>query len=248
MKRSVSLALTFPIALALAACSDNADGTEDVSLEGDAIAAIDAPEGSSWLEVASDTEEGGTVLGNPDAPLKLVEYASHTCGACAYFAETGSPSLKQDYVSTGVVSYEVRPLFMNPLDVTIGTLVKCGAPESYHALADQAWGELQQFTQNLQTNGAAYEAAMNAPPEQRFTGLAEAAGLFDFFAARGVSASQARTCLNDTDAITQMAELSSRVTTEAGVSGTPTFFLNGRRLDGNQWPDLEPILQRAGAR
>jgi protein-disulfide isomerase len=46
------------------------------------------------------------MIGNPDAPLKLVEYASHTCGACATFAATGKPAIKDKYVSTGVVSFE----------------------------------------------------------------------------------------------------------------------------------------------
>ena len=248
MHRSFALALTATLALSLAACSDTAEETATGNLEGEPIAAIDAPDGTSWLEVANANDEGGVVLGNPDAPLKLVEYASHTCGACALFAETGSPALKENYVSKGIVSYELRPLYMNPLDVTIGTLARCGAPQTVHALADQGWGNLQQFTETLSANGAAYEAAMNAPADQRFVQLAQAAGLIEFFAARGISADQARTCLSDGDAITAMAERASRVSTEAKVTGTPTFFLNGQRLEANQWPGIEPILQRAGAR
>ena len=248
MKRN-SFALVAPIALTLSACGDTADDSADTApLEGDPIAAIDAPDGTSWLEVANENDQGGVVLGNPDAPLKLIEYASHTCGGCALFAETGSPALKRDYVETGIVSYEMRPLLRDPLDVTISAMVRCGSPEGFHALADQAWGNLQQFGAALQSNGAAYEAAMNAPPENRFVQLAQAAGLIDFFAARGISADQARTCLSDGEAITEMAELSSRVASENEVNSTPTFFLNGRRLDAVQWPELEPVLQRAGAR
>ncbi|HSM52764.1 MAG TPA: DsbA family protein, partial [Erythrobacter sp.] len=41
---------------------------------------------------------------------------------------------------------------------------------------------------------------------------------------------------------------SQQQATELGVSATPTFFLNGRKLDVNQWEALEPILQNAGAR
>ena len=248
MKSSLRFALAAPLALALAGCGDNAEESASTDLEGEAIAAIAAPDGSTWLETASTTEEGGFVLGNPDAPLKLVEYASHTCGACAYFAENGSIPLQENYVETGVVSYEIRPLLRDPLDVTISTLTRCGSPESFHALADQAWASLSEFGQALQTNGAAYEAAMSAPPETRFVQLAQAAGLIEFFAARGISADQARTCLADGDAITAMAQKSSEVASEAGVTGTPTFFLNGQRLDVNQWQGLEPILQRAGAR
>ena len=248
MNRRLSFLIAAPIALALASCGDGAEEAAEASLEGEAIADIAAPEGQSWLETASATEDGGFVIGNPEAPLKLVEYASHTCGACAYFAENGSAPLQENYVQSGVVSYEIRPLLRDPLDVTISTLARCGSPEGFHALADQAWASLPDFSNALQTNGAAYEAAMSAPPEQRFVQLAQAAGLIDFFAARGISADQSLTCLADADAINAMAEKSSEVATADNVTGTPTFFLNGQRLDVNQWQALEPILQRAGAR
>ena len=248
MNRRLSFLIAAPIALTLASCGDGAEEAAEASLEGEAIADIAAPEGQSWLETASATEDGGFVIGNPEAPLKLVEYASHTCGACAYFAENGSVPLQENYVQSGVVSYEIRPLLRDPLDVTISTLARCGSPEGFHALADQAWASLPDFGNALQANGAAYEAAMSAPPEQRFVQLAQAAGLIDFFAARGISADQSLTCLADADAINAMAEKSSEVATADNVTGTPTFFLNGQRLDVNQWQALEPILQRAGAR
>ena len=247
MTRSLRLAMFAPLTLAIAACSGGAEEAE-TSLEGEAIAAIPAPEGTSWTETASTTEEGGFIIGNPDAPLKLVEYASHTCGACAMFAENGSRPLKEKYVSSGVVSYEIRPLLRDPLDVTISALARCGSPASFHALSDQAWAGLAGFYETLQTSGGAAEAAMEAPVDQRFVQLAEAAGLIDFFAQRGLAADQARTCLADGDNITAFAEKSSEIATEAKVTGTPTFFLNGQRLDANQWPGVEPILQRAGAR
>lgn len=247
MKTSLRFALAAPLALALAACGGDTGEAEVGALEGEPIAAIPAPEGSSWLETASKTAEGGFVIGNPDAPIKLVEFASHTCGACAYFAETGSAPLQQDYVSTGVVSYEIRPLLRDPLDVTISALAQCGAPESFHALSDQAWAALPSFGEALQASGA-YESAMAAPPEQRFLLLAQGAGLIDFFASRGLSADQARTCLADTAKIEEMANTSRAAADAAKVTGTPTFFLNGNRIEENQWAALEPILQRAGAR
>ncbi|EDL48525.1 thioredoxin domain-containing protein [Erythrobacter sp. SD-21] len=248
MNRSIRFALAAPIALALAACNGGAEEGTAGDLEGEQIAEIAAPDGSSWLETASGTEEGGFVIGNPDAPLKLVEYASHTCGACAMFAETGSAPLQEEYVASGRVSYEIRPLLRDPLDVTISTLARCGSPASFHALADQAWASLPEFGDALQSNAGAYEAAMNAPENERFVRIAEAAGLVDFFAARGISADQARTCLADGQAITAMAQKSSEQASADGVTGTPTFFLNGQRVEANQWTALEPILQRAGAR
>lgn len=248
MTRSLRFALAAPLALALAACGGGTEEAGETSLEGEAIAAIPAPDGQSWLEVASKTEQGGFVIGNPDAPLKLVEYASHTCGHCATFSETGSAPLQENYVDTGRVSYEIRPMLRDPIDVTIDAIIQCGTPESFHALSDQAWANLEEFYETLQANESVYQSAVSGPPEGRFVGIAQAAGMIDFFAARGISADQARTCLADVDTIQAIAKKSSEMASEDSVTGTPTFFLNGQRIDGNVWAVVEPTLQRAGAR
>lgn len=241
---SLSLALAAPLALALAACGGDAAGVE----EGDALAAIPAPDGTSWTETVTVSEEGGYILGNPDAPLKLIEYASHTCGACALFSATGKPALKDDYIATGVVSFEQRNLVRDPIDLAIATLVRCGPDENMQPLSDQAWAVYTDFFDNVQQNAALYEAAGELPVEQRFVQIAQAAGLIDFFAARGVSADSQRACLSDTGSIEAIANASSQQAGELGIQATPTFLLNGRIVDANQWGELEPILQRAGAR
>lgn len=237
------LALIAPLALALVACGDEVPGEE----EGDAIAAIPAPGGTNWGETVTVSADDGYILGNPDAPLKLVEYASHTCGACANFSATGKPALKE-YVATGVVSFEQRNLVRDPIDVAIATLVRCGAKENMQVLSDQAWGNLEAIFANVNANGAAYEAAGELPVEQRFVQIAEAAGLIEFFAARGLAADQQRACLADTATIEGIINNSQTQAEELGIQATPTFLLNGSKLDVNQWGDIEPVLQRAGAR
>lgn len=240
----LSLALVGPLALALAACG----GESGDIAESDAIAAIPAPEGTNWSETVTVSDQGGYILGNPDAPLKLVEYASHTCGACAIFSATGKPALKDEYIASGVVSFEQRNLVRDPIDLTIATLVRCGPDENMQPLSDQAWAVYNQFFDNVQANAALYQAAGDLPTDQRFIQIAQAAGLIDFFAARGISADQQAACLSDTATIETIANNSSQQAAELGIQATPTFLLNDRKVDANQWGDLEPILQRAGAR
>ena len=79
-------------------------------------------------------------------------------------------------------------------------------------------------------------------------GVANAAGLYEFFAQRGVSRDQARTCLANTDTATKIATNSDTQSSELNVAGTPTFFLNGKTVEGTRWADIEPALQNAGAR
>ncbi|MBV7266630.1 thioredoxin domain-containing protein [Erythrobacter ani] len=243
IRSALSLGLIAPFMLA--ACNSAAEdgGTE----AGEAIAAIPAPEGASWTETVTVSPEDGYVLGNPDAPIKLLEFASHTCGACANFSQNGKAPLKE-YVETGVVSFEQRNLVRDPIDLTIATLVRCGQKENMQVLSDQAWGSLNDIFGSVQQNAAQYEASGELPIEQRFVAIAEAAGLIEFFSARGLSADQARACLSDTATIETIANNSAEQANELNVSGTPTFFLNGNRIEGITWNDIEPALQRAGAR
>lgn len=240
-----TLALTAPLALALTACNG---GEEDGVVEGEPIEAVPAPDGGSWLDTVTVSEDGqGFILGNPDAPLKLTEYASHTCGACANFAQTGKEPLKE-YVKTGVVSFEQREVFLNTFDIVVASIVQCGKPSQVQALSDEMWQNFQSVMANVQADQQALQAASNLPPEQRFAALGEVTGLIDFYAARGISADQSRTCLNDFAKIEKLTKDVSAKTKAEDVTATPTFKLNGRKVDAVSWGQLEPILQNAGAR
>ncbi len=246
LRRSALLAVTAPLALALAACGEEAK--EEGLPQSEPIAAIAAPAGTSWTETIRRTDDGGYVMGNPDAPLKLIEYASLSCSHCAHFSEESEPTLKEKYISSGVVSYEIRMAILNPLDVALTAVAECNGPEAFFPLAEQTWANQNLFFDAVQANKEGYAAAMGKDGAERFPALAKVAGITEFFAARGISTDQANQCLSDMDKLTatlnQIEELSKR----DEIRGTPTFFLNGRRLDVTAWEAVEPILQNAGAR
>ena len=244
--RSASLA--FAATIALAACNSKDDAASGEIAEGKPVAAVPAPAGQSWSDVASFTPEGGVVEGNPNAPIKLVEYASHTCSHCAEFSEKGSEAIRSKYVATGKVSYELRNQIHDPIDLTFAVLARCAGPEAFHAFAEQGWTNLAPMFETFNANKAGLDAAMQQQGAARFDGIAQAAGLYDFFAQRGVSRDQAKTCLAKTDTATQIAANSDTQSNELNVTGTPTFFINGNNVGTQTWETLEPMLQRAGAR
>ena len=246
MTKTLRFALAAPLALALAACGAGAEETG--AIEGEAIAAIPAPEGTEWRSTATMTEDGGTLVGNPDAPLKLIEYGSLTCPTCARFSmEGGEPLL--EYVDSGVVSFELRQFAIHgPLDLLLQRMTQCGPDEAVIPLSDQVWANYESIMEPIQTDQAAFEAAMQRPMEERFVVAAEQMGYLDFFASRGISEDQGRACLADVASLEQMADYTQRYSSEFNITGTPTFKLNGRDVDANTWAALEPILQRAGAR
>lgn len=249
MTRFRLAAIAAPLSLALAACGSG-DDTADGLPTGEPIAHIAAPAGESWVETAAVTPEGGVAIGNPNAPLKLVEYASHTCGGCAAFSQDAAHAL-DEYVATGVISYEIRNLVRDPIDLTIALLARCGGPGTFHPLANQAWSEFNTVMGTVQANNAALQQALQVPDAQRLQAVGQVSGLLDFFAARGISRDQAMQCLADTAQAQQIVQNSNTQSEELRVNSTPTFFLNGRLVNlsgGTVWPQVEAALQAAGAR
>lgn len=240
-------AIALPLALGLAACGSSDD--EAGALEGDAIAEVPAPDGQAWSETAEFTDRGGFLVGNPDAPIKLVEYGSLTCPACAGFSQTASEPLMNDYVDTGRVSFEFRSFAIHgPIDLALTRLIDCGEPTQAVPLADQVWANLPTLLEPVQQRAGQLEQTLSLPEDERFVAFAETAGLLDFFASRGISRDQARSCLADTERLSELAEYSQSYGTQDQVSSTPTFFINGNKMDETGWSAIEATLQRAGAR
>ena len=245
LRKAFFATIATPALLALAACGNTT--TDGEVAEGEPIAAIAAPDGQEWTDSVMVSDLDGYVLGNPDAPIKLVEYGSLTCGACANFSTT-SAALKDQYIKSGVVSFELRNQVHNGIDLLLARLVRCGQPESFHPLAADVWANLGSILQTAQANPQAMEAAMSLPENQRFVAAAEAGGLLDYFATRGISRDQARSCLADSESVQAIADRSTKQSKELNVTSTPTFFINGNNVGTHNWASLEPLLQQAGAR
>ena len=84
LKKTALAFAALPLALSLAACGDQA--TEGGVAKGEAIEEIAPPAGQQWADMVSKTEDGGYLMGNPEAPIKLVEYGALSCSHCAEFA------------------------------------------------------------------------------------------------------------------------------------------------------------------
>lgn len=241
----VSLAL-LPLAL-LAACGGNAS---DGNVTGDPVANVAAPEGRSWTEVVTKTDAGGYLMGNPDAPIKLLEYGSRTCPTCGRFGVEGMEPLMENYVSTGKVSFEYRDFLVHPQDLGIALLGRCVAPERYFAMLEAMFAAQPELLPRAQELSQQQVARIQAQPGPQAAPLwAEALGYIDFVKQRGVPESQARACLGNQEMIDELANMLRFASQEMNVTGTPSFFLNGRPLDGVLgWEQLEPRLRAAGAR
>jgi protein-disulfide isomerase len=236
------------LALFLAGCGDkggDASGNSSAPLT-----QIPAPNGGDWTETVAATPEGGFLMGNPEAPVKLVEYASITCPHCAEFAEQGTPTLRDQYVKSGRVSWEYRPYMIFPTDAGIFSLLKCQAaqsPASFFQLAEQLYSDQQNWVGKYQAQPPeVMQQLSNLPPKERSAAMVRATGLEEFFRQRGMPVERIVSCLADETSLTQLAEQTDRATSQEGVTGTPSFFINGRMVpDAGTWDTLQPALRAA---
>ena len=246
MKKSIALLSAVALAFGLAACGDKKDDsaqTETVSAGKD----IPPPAGKQWADIVAETPEMGVVMGNPDAPVKLVEYASYTCPHCADFSAQASEPLRK-MVGTGRLSYEFRSFLRDPYDLTMALLARCGGAEPFFPLTEQLMANQPAFFAKAQAlDPKIAEAALKQPPEQRFVTLGTSTGLIDFAKQRGIAEAKAKQCLGDPKVADGLVNKAQEGAKQYDISGTPTFLLNGKVVEGVAgWEGLRAKLTEAG--
>lgn len=208
----------------------------------------EAASDSKWLETTAKTAEGGMLMGNPNAKVKLLEYGALSCSHCAQFSRESTAPLKA-LIAKGNVSYEFRNYLLNVMDLPAAILARCGGPGPFFTITEQLFakqpewlGKASSITKSDQAQWA------NFPPELLATVLAEKLNLDTFVKERGISIAKSKACLSDKAAIKELGDMSKAATVQYKVQGTPTFFINGQVVPSvGTWDMLEPELKKAGA-
>ncbi|MEO1658486.1 MAG: DsbA family protein [Pseudomonadota bacterium] len=140
------LALASFSALALAACGGSGTESADAAPAAETEAPAETAEAPAEPELlpapAGSRAAEDMVIGSPDAPLTIVEYASVTCGGCANFHANLFPAIKEQFIDTGLVRFEYREFPTPPVRLSqAGFIVaRCAAtdsgPEGYYAVVD----------------------------------------------------------------------------------------------------------------
>lgn len=151
------------------------------------------------------------VLGKESAPITIIEYASLTCPHCAEFDRDTLPKIKENWIDTGKAKLVFRDFPLDGLALKAAMLARCAPPDRYFA-----------FVNTLFQTQRTWEMANN--PEQELGRLAKLGGIGE---------DQFKKCMADeklADAVT-----ASRYTAEKeyGVDSTPTFFINGAKMNPN---------------
>jgi protein-disulfide isomerase len=241
MKAALSFG-AMALTLVLAGCDSG--GNQSATAQNEApLEQIAAPNNGDWRQMIAQTPEGGYRMGNPNAPVKLVEYGSLTCPHCKQFSDEATAALRDTYVRSGQVSWEFRNFLLGGPDLALSLLSRCQPPAAFFTTIEGIYTRQGEFMEKLDDAERARIAAL--PPEQQLEPLARAMDLDTYFARLGVPEARFSQCIGDTQQIQQLTERTQRAAAEEGVPGTPSFFINGTRVEAGLWSELEPLLRSA---
>ncbi|HEY5226360.1 MAG TPA: DsbA family protein [Methylovirgula sp.] len=165
------------------------------------------------------------VLGSMTAPVTIIEYASLTCPHCADFAVKTFPELKKRYIDTGKVRFIFREFPLNPLSGAGFMLARCAGKDKYMDVIETLFAKQSEWVVKQ--------------PLESLKNLVKPFGFTD---------DSFKACLHNKQVIAEMQSVAMRGMV-SGVHATPTFFVNGRELVGDQSIDamanaIEPDLKK----
>ena len=164
-------------------------------------------------------------IGNLDSSVTFVEYASFTCPHCASFHRNAYPQLKENYIDTGLIKFEVREIIWDKPAWVASIIGRCSGPEKFFHYLDPLY-EKQAEWSRAETLG---EAA------SRLTSIALSVG-FD--------KEELDSCLRDTDFHSLILQNAQDGAAANDISSTPTFRINGKNYSNTSYEELVEIIEK----
>jgi protein-disulfide isomerase len=152
-------------------------------------------------------------MGDPNAPVTLVEYAMFTCPHCAAFARDVFPKIKENYIDTGKVRLVFREVYFNKPALWAAMIARCAPADRYFGIADvlfstqQAWAGVKSEQEML----------------EKLYGIGRQAGLTN---------AEMDACMQDRALAEALVAEYQKNAAADGVDATPTFLINGKK-EGN---------------
>ena len=201
LSRRIFSAVALSATLALAACGGGGDT------------------GSGSTAQGSFEREGDRGLGDPNAPVTMIEYASVACGHCATFHNEVWSMLEDDYIETGKVRFVMREMITGNAQFAIAgfALAHCVPEDRYYDMVDLLFQQQNVIFRAAQTQGNA---------RNQYLAIARSLGLSEADFTR---------CLNDQDINQAIVEAHERALDE-GIDSTPRFLFNGQLLESRRAP------------
>jgi protein-disulfide isomerase len=185
-----------------------------------------------WLPLVlgegSAAEPEDHALGDPNAPVTIIEYASLTCPHCAEFHQDVLPQLKERYIAPGKVRLVYRDFPLDQRALAAASLAHCAGPERYFGFLDvlfqtqESWARADDYLAALERLG-------------KLGGLTEA---------------EMEACFADEELTNRILQTRLEAQDQHEISSTPTFIIDGKAYSGSRGIDefgelIDPLLDES---
>ena len=152
-------------------------------------------------------------LGNANAKVTVIEYASASCVHCGRWNNEVFPAFKAKYIDTGRVHYVYREFLTEPAQVAAASflLARCAGKDKYFSVIDSVYRSQEEMFNTGDFRGVLLRIGQSA----------------------GLSEEQFNTCVGDEKAIKALNDRVEKYQSDAKITGTPTFVVNGKKVHGD---------------
>jgi protein-disulfide isomerase len=163
-------------------------------------------------------------MGDPNAPVTMIEYASFTCPHCAAFAVTVMPELKKTYIDTGKVRLVYREVYFDRAALWASMIARCAGEDRYFGVVDLLFAKQAEWAHAADAQGVV----------NGLYGVGRQAGMID---------GEMQACMQDSAFAQSLVTWFQGNATADGIDSTPTFILNGEKVPNMPWPDMQAKIE-----
>ena len=191
--------------------------------------------GPVGLALAQDAKDIDTsmikemTLGNPDAAVTVIEYASFTCPHCATFHAGPYKQLKTEYIDSGLINFVYREVYFDRFGLWAGITARCGegAESRYFGIVEMLYEQQRDWASSA---GGAQEIV------EKLRRIGKTAGLTD---------TDLDGCFTDGDRAQALYALYLQNAEEDGVRSTPSFVIDGKLHGNMSYAELKALIDDA---
>ena len=186
---------------------------------------------SIWLGAAQAQEADPSaiidmVLGDENAPVTVIEYASYTCPHCANFHVNMFKDFKADYIDTGKVRFIYREVYFDRFGLWASMVARCGGQDRFFAISDMIYEKQREWT-------ASGDPATIAGELRKFGKLA------------GLDDAALDACMQDAQMAQNLVAWWEQNSQADGIRSTPSFVIDGEKFEGNWANELTGAIDAA---
>ncbi|MEL7252898.1 MAG: DsbA family protein [Pseudomonadota bacterium] len=182
--------------------------------------------GAVWAQEAEiDTSSVVEMtMGDENAPVTFIEYASFTCPHCASFHKNQFKDLKADFIDTGKVRFIYRDVYFDKFGLWASMVARCGGSERFFGITDMIYDQQRDWIGDGSDAGVA----------DRLRKIGKVAGLTE---------DELDACLTDRDFAQALVAVYQENSEADNVNSTPTLIIDGTTYNNMAYPQLKEIIE-----